>query len=41
MVTYINGVHPLAGVYDGFLVHSRGGGGAAFGASLSQAPKSS
>jgi hypothetical protein len=28
MVTYIDGVHPLAGVYDGFLVHSRGIGGA-------------
>ncbi len=24
LVTYIDGVHPLAGVYDGFLVHSRG-----------------
>lgn len=24
--TYINAVHPLAPVYDGFLVHSRGGG---------------
>jgi hypothetical protein len=38
MVNYINGVHPLAGVYDGFLVHSRGSGGA-FGAPLSQAPQ--
>jgi hypothetical protein len=28
LVTYINAVHPLAGVYDGFLVHSRGGGSA-------------
>ena len=34
MVTYIDAVHPLVGVYDGFLVHSRGAGGAA----LSQAP---
>ena len=34
MVTYINAVHPLTGVYDGFLVHSRFGGAAA----LSQAP---
>ena len=34
MVTYINAVHPLVHVYDGFLVHSRGGAGAA----LSQAP---
>jgi len=28
MVTYVNAVHPVAGIYDGFLVHSRGGGGA-------------
>jgi Alpha/beta hydrolase domain len=34
MVTYINAVHPLAEVYDGFLVHSRGAGSAA----LTQAP---
>jgi hypothetical protein len=34
LVTYINGVHPLAQVYDGFLVHSRAGGGA----QLSQNP---
>jgi len=33
-VTYIDAVHPRAGVFDGFLVHSRSGGGAA----LSQAP---
>jgi hypothetical protein len=26
LTTYINAVHPLAGVYDGFLVHSRGDG---------------
>lgn len=26
LTTYVNAVHPLAGVYDGFLVHSRGGG---------------
>ena len=26
MVTYIDAVHPLAHVYDGFLVHSRSGG---------------
>ncbi len=32
LVTYIDGVHPLARVYDGFLVHSR----AASGAALSQ-----
>jgi Alpha/beta hydrolase domain len=29
MVTYIDAVQPLAHVYDGFLVHSRGAGGAA------------
>lgn len=34
MVTYIDAVQPLAHVYDGFLVHSRGAAGAA----LSQAP---
>ena len=34
LVTYINAVHPLVDVYDGFLVHSRSAGGAA----LSQAP---
>jgi hypothetical protein len=26
LVTYLDAVHPLARVYDGFLVHSRGGG---------------
>jgi hypothetical protein len=34
LVTYINAVQPEAGVYDGFLVHSRAGGGVG----LSQAP---
>ena len=34
MVTYIDAIHPLAGIYDGFLVHSRGG----IGAALSEAP---
>jgi hypothetical protein len=34
MVTYINAIHPLAHVYQGFLVHSRGGGGSP----LSQTP---
>lgn len=34
MVTYIDAVHPLVRVYDGFLVHSRGANGAA----LRQAP---
>lgn len=28
LVTYINAVHPLAHVYDGYLVHSRGGNAA-------------
>jgi hypothetical protein len=37
LVTYIDAVHPLARVYDGFLVHSRGGGGAP----LSQSPQPS
>jgi hypothetical protein len=26
LTTYINGIHPLAGVFDGFFVHSRGSG---------------
>jgi len=34
LVTYIDAVHPLVHVYDGFLVHSRGAGGAP----VSQAP---
>ncbi len=37
MVTYIDAVQPLAHVYDGFLVHSRG----AAGAPLSQSPLAS
>jgi hypothetical protein len=28
LVTYVDAVHPVAGIYDGYLVHSRGGGGA-------------
>ncbi len=35
LVTYIDAMHPLAGIYDGFLVHSRGSGGAP----LSEAPQ--
>jgi Alpha/beta hydrolase domain len=35
LVTYVNAVHPLARVYDGFLIHSRGGAGAP----LSQSPQ--
>ena len=34
MVTYVDAVHPLVHVYDGFLIHSRG----ARGAALSQSP---
>jgi hypothetical protein len=26
LTTYVNAIHPLAHVYDGFLIHSRGGG---------------
>lgn len=33
-VTYINAIHPLARIYDGFFVHSRG----AIGVPLSEAP---
>jgi len=36
MVTYINAVHPLANVYDGFMVHSRGSSGS----SIRQTPLS-
>lgn len=28
LTTYVNAIHPIAPVYDGFLIHSRGGGGA-------------
>jgi len=35
LVTYIDAIHPLAHVYDGFLVHSRGGGAAP----LSESPR--
>jgi hypothetical protein len=35
LATYVNAVHPLVGIYDGFLIHSRGGGSAP----LSQAPQ--
>ena len=30
LTSYIDGVHPLAGVFDGFLLHSRGGGALPF-----------
>jgi hypothetical protein len=35
LTTYVNAVHPLVRLYDGFFIHSRGGGGAP----LSQAPQ--
>ena len=35
MVTYVNAVDPVAQVFDGFFIHSRGGAGAA----LSQSPQ--
>ena len=38
LVTYIDAVHPLADIYDGFLVHSRGGNSIA-AAALSEAPQ--
>jgi hypothetical protein len=38
MVMYVDAVHPLARVYDGFLIHSRGVGGP-FGAPLSESPQ--
>jgi hypothetical protein len=31
MLTYVDAVHPIAGIYDGFLVHSRGSGGSPLG----------
>jgi hypothetical protein len=31
MVTYVDAVHPVAAIFDGFLVHSRGGSGAPLG----------
>ncbi|WP_061917279.1 alpha/beta hydrolase domain-containing protein, partial [Dietzia papillomatosis] len=31
LTSYIDGVHPLVGVFDGFLLHSRGGGALPFG----------
>lgn len=34
LLTYVNAVHQLARVYDGFLIHSRDGGGAPLGEGL-------
>jgi hypothetical protein len=30
LTTYVNAVHPLIGLYDGYLIHSRGGSAAGF-----------
>jgi len=38
LVTYIDAVHPVAHVYQGFLVHSRGAGGP-LGGALSESPQ--
>lgn len=38
LVTYINAVHPLADIYDGYLVHSRGGSSIS-SAALSETPQ--
>lgn len=35
LVTYVNAVHPVADIYDGFLIHSRGGAGAPLSATAS------
>jgi hypothetical protein len=35
MISYVDGVQPLAKVYDGFVIHSRGAGGVGFGAGSS------
>jgi len=31
LVTYVDAVQPLTGIFDGFMIHSRGGSGAALG----------
>jgi hypothetical protein len=33
LVSYVDAVHPIAGIFDGYLIHSRGGGGAPLGES--------
>lgn len=33
MLTYVNAIHPVAGVYDGYMIHSRNGTGAPVNAS--------
>ena len=37
MVTYVDAVQPLAGIYEGFLIHSRGGSGVAISADATDA----
>jgi hypothetical protein len=37
MVTYVNAVHPVADIYDGFLIHSRAGSAAALDEAASDA----
>jgi hypothetical protein len=37
MVTYVNAIAPIAHVFDGYLIHSRGGSGAALSASSARA----
>ena len=39
MVTYVNAVHPEADIYDGFLIHSRGGSGAVISAGGARMPR--
>ncbi|HSP02201.1 MAG TPA: alpha/beta hydrolase domain-containing protein [Acidimicrobiales bacterium] len=41
LTTFVNGVHPLRPVFDGFLVHSRGGGAAPVDASAEEGLASS
>ncbi|MDH5675386.1 MAG: alpha/beta hydrolase domain-containing protein [Myxococcales bacterium] len=38
MVSYVNGVHPLSLLHDGFFIHSRGVGGASFDNAMSLIP---
>jgi hypothetical protein len=38
MVSYVNGVHPLAGAYDGFFIHSRSASGVSFGGGAGGTP---
>ncbi len=38
MVTYVDAIHPVADLYDGFLIHSRGDGGAPLDATAAALP---